>query len=211
MFDLDGTLIDSRRDIATAVNLLRKDFGLKPLSVKTIAGYVGDGIDKLVERALQGHPADLARATRTCEAYYHRHMADRTKLYPGVSTGLRRLRRAGYCFAVISNKPAAACRGILRHLGVDTMFCSVIGGGDTRHLKPHPNPLHVVMRRLRARRDRTWMIGDHRTDLEAARRAGVRSAFLTYGMGVRHTERPTRTFHTFRDLVAFFLRRMDLP
>ncbi|MBN1269481.1 MAG: HAD hydrolase-like protein [Kiritimatiellae bacterium] len=64
MFDLDGTLIDSREDITTAVNLLRRDYGLAPLSMDTVAGYVGDGIRALVERALQGHPADLEAARR---------------------------------------------------------------------------------------------------------------------------------------------------
>ena len=110
MFDLDGTLIDSRQDICTAVNLLRANYDLPPLSIETVTRYVGDGIDKLVERSLRGYPVNIEKATRECAEYYRRHLHDETTLYPGVLDGLQRLRMAGYLLALISNKPAAACR-----------------------------------------------------------------------------------------------------
>ncbi len=203
MFDLDGTLIDSGRDIRTAVNLLRKDYGLPPLPLRTVVGYVGDGLGKLVERALRGHPADLEAATERCAAHYRNHLHDKTRLYPGVRQGLRRLRRAGYLLAVISNKPKSSCVTILRHFRIHGLFAYVLGGGDTRFLKPDPEPLRTVMRRLRIRKDRSWMIGDHKTDLEAGRRAGVRTVFLTHGIGETGREKPGRVFSSFGDMVAF--------
>ena len=141
MFDLDGTLIDSRRDICTAVNLLRANYDLPPLSIETVTSYVGDGIDKLVERSLRGYPVNIEKATRECAEYYRRHLHDETTLYPGVFDGLQRLHKAGYLLALISNKPAAACREILQHFKVAMLFAVVLGGGDTKHLKPHPEPL----------------------------------------------------------------------
>lgn len=204
MFDLDGTLIDSSEDLCTAVNLMRKEYGLPALPVKTVAGYVGDGIHKLVERALQGHPADLEQATALCARHYHDHLHDRTVLYAGVHDGLACLHRAGNRLALISNKPSALCHRILQYFRVDALFSCVLGGGDTRHLKPHPEPLLAAMAALQGRPAHSWMIGDHWTDLEAARRAGVRSAWLSYGMGTKGRETPDREFDSFEKLAAFF-------
>jgi phosphoglycolate phosphatase len=205
MFDLDGTLIDSGRDIAAAVNLLRAVYGLPQLPLQTIVSYVGDGLRVLVQRSLRGHRLDLDEATRVCAKHYRHHLHDKTVLYPGVKQGLKRLRRAGYLLAVITNKPADAASEILNHLSVAECFSAILGGGDTKHLKPHPEPLLVTMKRMGARREESWMIGDHKTDLEAARRAGIRSAFLTYGIGQRGHEKPARVFSTFKALTEFFL------
>ena len=205
MFDLDGTLIDSRLDICTAVNLLRANYDLPPLSVETVTRYVGDGIDKLVERSLRGYPVNIEKAVRECTEYYRRHLHDKTTLYPGVMDGLQRLRRAGYLLALISNKPAAACREILQHFKIEGLFVIVLGGGDTKHLKPHPEPLLATMSRLGAGPENSWMIGDHQTDLEAARRAGIRSGFIQCGMGEPGGELATRTFECFEDMTQFFV------
>ena len=205
MFDLDGTLIDSRLDICTAVNLLRANYDLPPLSIETVTRYVGDGIDKLVERSLRGYPVNIEKATRECAEYYRRHLHDETTLYPGVLDGLQRLRMAGYLLALISNKPAAACREIVRHFKIAMLFAIVLGGGDTKHLKPHPEPLLATMSKLRAGPENSWMIGDHKTDLEAARRAGIRSGFIKYGMGEPGGELATRIFESFEDMTQFFV------
>jgi phosphoglycolate phosphatase len=205
MFDLDGTLIDSRHDLATAVNLTRRDYGLPPLPVERVAGYVGDGIEKLVERSLAGTAADLREATRRCAAHYGAHLHDRTVLYPGVARGLERLRGAGYRIALISNKPAAACRAILKHFGIAPFFDCVLGAGDTAHLKPDPDPLLEAIRRMEARPGTAWMVGDHRTDLEAARRAGVSSVWLACGIGERGAESPDLEFADFDVMTSYFL------
>jgi len=204
IFDLDGTLIDSVGDLTTAVNRLRADFQLAPLPTDTVRRYVGDGVHKLVERALQGHPTDLAAAVATYSGYYAHHLHDTTALFPDVADGLRRLCAAGWQLAVISNKAAAFCRTLLAQLGVADVFVSVLGDGDTARLKPDPEPLLETMRRAGATPAETWMIGDHHTDLEAARRAGVRSVFVTYGLGETGRETPDRCCADFAAVVRFF-------
>ena len=204
IFDLDGTLIDSVGDLTTAVNRLRGDFHLAPLAASTVRRYVGNGIGKLVERALQGHSTDVAAALAKYRGYYAHHMHDTTALFPGVAAGLRQLRAAGWQLAVISNKPADFCRALLARLGVADLFCCILGDGDTKALKPDPEPLLEVMRRAGAKPDETWMIGDHHTDLEAARRAGVRSVFVAYGLGETGAEKPDQSCPDFAAVVAFF-------
>ena len=93
IFDLDGTLVDSREDLATAINLMRADFNLQPLPLETVSGFIGDGVHRLVARALGGHPADLERAVATMQAHYDKHLYDKTRLYPGVQQGLAELQQ----------------------------------------------------------------------------------------------------------------------
>jgi phosphoglycolate phosphatase len=205
MFDLDGTLIDSRQDICTAVNLLRANYDLPRLSIETVTSYIGDGIDKLVERSLRGYPVNIEKATRECAEYYRRHMHDETTLYPGVFDGLQKLRTAGYLLALISNKPGSACRDILTHFKIAPLFAVILGGNDMQHMKPHPEPLLTAMIKTGAKPEDSWMIGDHKTDLEAARRAGVQSGFIKNGMGEQGGELATRTFESFEEMTNFFV------
>lgn len=204
IFDLDGTLIDSVGDLTTAINRLRADFHLAPLPTDTVRRYIGDGVRKLIERALQDHPTDLEAALKTYRGYYAHHMHDTTALFPGVADGLKKLRAAGWELAVISNKSADFCRPLLTRLGVAELFCCVLGEGDTAHLKPAPEPLLEVMRRAGATPTDTWMIGDHHTDLEAARRAGVHSVFVTYGLGETGAEKPDVRCADFAAVVQLF-------
>ena len=204
IFDLDGTLIDSVGDLTTAVNLLRQDYRLPSLSVEVVRHYVGNGVRKLVERALQGHPTDFESALRAYRGYYEHHMSDTTALFPDVAAGLRKLRAAGYQLAVISNKPSAYCQALLARLGMADLFVCILGDGDTPRLKPDPAPLLETMHRACATPTETWMIGDHHTDLEAARRAGVRSVFVAYGLGEIGAEKPDQRCANFAEVVAFF-------
>lgn len=204
IFDLDGTLIDSRADLATAVNLMRGHFGLPPLPVAAITRFVGDGVRMLVARALEGTAVDVDEAVRVQNPLYRAHLHDATVLYPGVAEGLRALRAAGHTLAVATNKPADATELILDHFGVRALFASVLGGGSTPRLKPHPDMVEAAMAASGFDRDRTWVIGDNHTDLECARRAGVRSLFCTYGFGDRREEAPAATAASFDDIVRKF-------
>jgi len=205
IFDLDGTLMDTRRDLCTAVNLMRGHYGLPPLPVDIVVGYVGNGVRNLVTRSLQDFPADLDQAVRIESQFYRQHLHDETALYPGVEEGLRRLRAAGYVLALISNKPTDACLELLRHFKLADLFTSVMGGGSVRELKPHPEAVLKTMQSVRADPERTWMIGDHHTDLETARRAGVKSAFVTYGIGATGQEQAAKTFAAFEALTEYFV------
>lgn len=205
IFDLDGTLLDTREDLAAAVNAMRAEFGLRPLSVSTVTRFVGEGIQMLVRRSLRGRPDLWSAGIERCVRYYRRHLADRTRPYPGVRSGLAALRSKGYRLALVSNKPTALCRRLLRHFGLLQHFDVILGGDATPQRKPHPEPVLLAMERTKMPREATWLIGDHWTDIETARRAGVASAWLRGGMGRRGRLRPDRTFGSFSELTRFFL------
>ena len=208
IFDLDGTLIDSRQDLATGINLMRRHYGLGPLPVETVVSYVGEGIRNLVSRSLQDalSAVDLEEAVRLDSEFYRQHIHDETTLYPGVREGLERLAAAGHALALLSNKPGAASREILRHFEIEALFSSIIGGDSGVPLKPNPEAVFAILRAVGGERADTWMVGDNYTDIAAAHRAGIHSIFVTYGMGTLGPEKPEVTAADFGEVTSFFLK-----
>lgn len=204
IFDLDGTLVDSCRDLAAAVNLMRAHFGLPSIGLGTIRGYVGNGVKELVTRALQGADVNYEEALSLHIANYRAHLVDQTCLYPGVYAGLKRLLERGHLLAIATNKPAEPCDLILSHLGISDWFISVGAAGRCPALKPAPDMIHEITRKAGMALENTWMVGDNYTDLEAARRAGVKSIFLTYGYGTTGNEIPSLKFDSFEELMEIF-------
>ena len=183
-FDLDGTLIDSRADLATAVNLTRGDYGLSSLPAAQVATYVGEGLRLLVSRALPEHPDRLDEAVARARDHYRAHLLDQTTLYPGVAEALRMLGAQGWQRAVVTNKPREFIHPILAGLGVANEIEALIGGGDTTAFKPDPAPVLLAAARLGLTDlQGCWMAGDHFTDLEAGRRLGLLRCFCRYGFG----------------------------
>ena len=205
IFDLDGTLLDTRQDLALATNRMRAKHGLPPLSLATVVTYIGDGVQMLALRALEGAPVDPDLAAADIVAAYAAHLVVHTAPYPGVDAGLRALHAAGHALAVATNKPAPHMRQLIHHFGWSGLFAVQLGGGDTPELKPSPRPLEQAMRAAGHTPATTWMVGDHHTDLEAARRAGIPSIFLEYGYGSLGNEAPTRVFPNFSTFIADFL------
>ena len=138
-------------------------------------------------------------------AAYSEHLTDRTTAYPGVDAGLRALRAAGHDLALVTNKPAPHARRLMDHFGWTPLFAAILGGGDTAELKPSPLPLQTAMQRAGHGPETTWMVGDHHTDLEAARRAGVKSIYLASGIGHSGAETPDLSFPDFAAFAAKFL------
>lgn len=204
IFDLDGTLIDSCRDLAAAVNEMRRHFNLPPLGVETITGYVGNGVGALVSRALQGTGVNVAEALRIQAPIYRAHIVDQTVLYPGVAAGLSRLRESGHILAVATNKPAEASELILQHFGIRDHFIRVLAGGSFPVLKPEPDMIFDIMAVAGMSPEDSWVVGDNYTDLESARRAGVQSIFVTYGYGDPGNETPTLRCHSFDEVADLF-------
>lgn len=202
IFDLDGTLAETRQDLTTGINLMRAHYGLSPLDVETVTGYIGDGIRKLVERSLQGLDVDIDEAVALDKKFYAEHMFDETRLYPGAQEGLQAL--SGHALAVLSNKPGDPTRAILAHLGVDNLFFRIFGGGDLPNLKPAPDGIDALLDESGISKEHTWMIGDHHTDLEVAHNAGVKSGFVTYGIGHAGDFSADQTWNTVSELVEFF-------
>jgi len=205
IFDLDGTLADTRADLATGINLMRAHYGLPPISMEIIETYVGDGIRKLVERSLQGADVNIDEALALDKKFYAEHMLDETVLYPGVAEGLKKLAKAGHSLAVLSNKPGDPSRVILKHLGVSDLFLRIIGGGDVPNLKPVPDGIFELMTLSGISAGNVWMLGDHHTDLEVAHNAGVKSGFVTYGIGHPGKFTADQVWHGFAELVEFFV------
>lgn len=203
VFDLDGTLADTGRDLADSVNELRRSLGLARLADARVGAHVGRGVGHLLRMTvpgiMRGFTVDGRLRRRYPELYaefqriYTRRCVHRTKLYAGIRGALARLPR-GAVLAVATNKPGRISRRILRRLGVAGRFRAIVGGDEMRVRKPHPAVLLDLMRRYRAAPRTTVMVGDSRFDLITARRARVRSLGCTWGFGTRtevRRERPT--------------------
>lgn len=184
VFDLDGTLIDSRQDLADAANALIAERGGTPLPVDAVTGMVGEGAALLVRRALTaaGLDPDLdAALPRFLELYDERLLAH-TRLYPGTADALESIARRA-TLAVLTNKPQRPTETILRGLGVDPYFERVIGGDTTFGRKPDPAGLRHLMAEAKASTVDTVLVGDSAIDLRTAHAAGVRLCLVTYGFG----------------------------
>jgi phosphoglycolate phosphatase len=177
LFDLDGTLIDSRADITYSLNLTMARLGLPSLSESQVGGFVGDGVQKLVERALREttgcDPADTLtqKGMLIFREEYATHLLDKTCLCPHAKEALDSLSWAK--FAVVSNKPEGFSRRILEGLGTADRFCIILGGDSTQNRKPHPESLLKAMDFCGALPSETAMIGDSAVDIEAGKAAGV--------------------------------------
>lgn len=183
-FDLDGTLIDSRADIANSVNLTRADYGLPPLPLADITRMVGNGARQLMLRAMPDHADRIDELVANNRRQYTEHPVVHTTIYPGVPEGLEALHALGCKMAVTSNKTATIIPVILERLNLLRFFETTVGGGDVPELKPHPGLLFLAAERMHHRVQPTdWVIGDHYTDLEVGRRAGVKVCHCAYGFG----------------------------
>ncbi len=182
VFDLDGTLVDSRRDIRTAVNRLRADFSLAPLDLEAVVAMVGEGARVLVERALApvASPAAVERGLGVYLAYYDEVALATTRAYPGVAAMLDRL-AAAYPLAVLSNKGEAMSRRILDALGLAPRFRFVLGGDSLPTRKPDPAGLRLAAARLGLAVEQVLLVGDTAIDAATAAAAGAPFLLVEWG------------------------------
>jgi len=183
IFDLDGTLIDSQRDLIRSVNAMLTEMGREQLHEDTIAGYIGHGAPQLVGRAL-GEGATKEENDRALEfflGYYEDHKMDTTRTYPGVPEALEHL--AAFPMAVLTNKPVRVSRRILEALGLSKYFRAVYGGNSFETKKPDPLGAQTILRELGATPREAVMIGDSEVDVQTARNAGTLAVAVNYGFG----------------------------
>jgi len=184
IFDLDGTLIDSLDDLTDAVNVMLGRFGRPCRRKDEIKEMVGQGARNLVERALgNAGPEEVDRALPVFLDYNLAHIADRTRLYPGVTETLQALKRDGRSFAVITNKNERHCRTLLSVTGIDGYFEAVMGADSYPIRKPSPEPLLKIMADLAVAADAVVMVGDSINDISAGNGAGVITIGCRYGYG----------------------------
>jgi len=194
LFDLDGTLVDSGADIAAAANHARGAAGLAPLPEAVAVGYVGDGVQSLLERVL-AHDPETAGPTRVLATdevpnglaaffdYYEEHLLDQTVLYPGVDELLRAL--AGRRLLVATNKPRRFTLAILAGLGIAGSFERVTAGDDVSARKPDPAHLAACLAGTGIDPDAAVMVGDSPNDILAARGFPMRSVAVSWGLVAR--------------------------
>ena len=183
IFDLDGTLIESKWDIADAVNLTLGELGLPLRTQEEIFGYVGDGVKKLLRLAVgEGHQASFDDALRVFRGHYLAHCLDRTRYFPGIEPMLAHF--AHKKKAVATNKSLEYTLRILEGLG-NQHFAHVVGGDNGFGLKPEPGMLLHVMETLGVAPERAVLVGDSTNDINGGHRAGIKVCAVGYGMGNR--------------------------
>jgi phosphoglycolate phosphatase len=191
IFDLDGTLVDSRLDLVHSVNAMLRHFRRPELPEDVIANYVGDGAPMLIRRAL-GDPDEEQFVQEALEyflAYYRVHKLDNTHLYDGVKEALEAIRDAqngsDRRMAVLSNKPVKPSRDIVDAMGLGDFFVRVYGGNSFHTKKPDPLGVHTLLEETGIRSDETAIVGDSSIDVITGRNAELWTCGVTYGFAPR--------------------------
>lgn len=183
VFDLDGTLVDSVIDLANAANRTREAFGLAPLPLEVVRGYIGDGARRLVRRSLDGVEGDeLERALEMFRADYHSRCLENTLAYDGVADGLAALVQHGFPLAVCTNKPQAMAETVVDGLGLSRWLPVVVGARRGVELKPGPALLQLACEGLGVPAAEVWMVGDSPNDVGAAQAVGAVAVGVSWGL-----------------------------
>lgn len=184
IFDLDGTLIDSKQDLIHSVNAMLRELGRGELPEGTISGYIGHGAPQLVARAIgEGCPEEeRQRALEFFLRYYETHKMDTTCAYPEVGETLEKL--AGMPMAVLTNKPVRISVRILDAMELSKYFQVIYGGNSFETKKPDPLGARAILRELGVEPQETLFVGDSEVDVQTARNAGTLAAAVNYGFGV---------------------------
>ena len=187
VFDLDGTLVDSLRDLTDASNALLAAYGAPPLEEETVGSMVGEGASTLVERLLAARDltAPLDEALARFLSLYDERLVHHTRPYDGIPEALREL-SASACLAVLTNKPVLAAGRILEVLDLRGFFGWVVGGDSPFGRKPDPEGLRGIMAWARKEPRHTVLVGDSAVDVRTAANAGTRICLARYGFGYRN-------------------------
>ena len=185
IFDLDGTLIDSRLDLIHSVNAMLRHLARPELPGEVVASYVGDGAPMLIRRAL-GDPKDeklFKDALAFFLAYYKEHKLDHTTVYAGIPEALRQIHSNGQRrqMAVLSNKPVNPSRAIVEALGLAQFFTHVYGGNSFETKKPDPLGIRAILNETGVSAENAMIVGDSSIDVLTGRNAGLATCGVTYG------------------------------
>lgn len=182
IFDLDGTLLNTLEDLADAVNYCMEKYGYSLRTLEEIRGFVGNGIGKLMERAL---PTDITEKEFDLvfdefRTYYTGHCQEKTRAYDGIMELLTRLREDGFKMAIVSNKNMAAVQE-LNHLYFEEFIKIAIGEQDGVRKKPFPDSVYKAIEELHGTKERVLYVGDSEVDAETARQAGIPCVLVSWG------------------------------
>ncbi len=183
VFDLDGTLIDSSKDLAISMNATREHFGMTALDPALIYSYVGNGAAVLLRRALGSEASEemVEEGLRFFLKFYRAHALEHTRLYPGVREVVEELSASGHKLAVLTNKPVRISFDIVGALGLQKHFLRVYGGDSFVSKKPDAIGIKTLMHEAHAGATESIMVGDSGVDVQTARNAGIRSCGVAWG------------------------------
>jgi phosphoglycolate phosphatase len=185
LFDLDGTLVDSRADLVNSVNLMLGELGRAPLPGERVVRFIGEGVRLLIERALNATEgrapaeAEIDGAIEVFRRHYRAHLLDHTRAFPEVEETLQSLRHVPK--AIVTNKPSEFCLAILDGLDLRSHFAVILGGDSLPERKPEPQPLLEAARRCERAPAECLMVGDSRVDILAGRAARMATCGFTGG------------------------------
>jgi len=199
IFDLDGTLVDSSRDISSAVNHVRKNYGLKELTVHEVIGCVGSGVTRLIELAVLPD-SDVDPTTLRTELldFYSDHLLEETTTYPGITSLLEEL-AGGYRLAVATNKPLGLSQRIIKGLGMERVFSVIAAPETTGKGKPEPGMLQHISEKHQAAPTEIIMIGDSPIDIQVSRNFGCTACAVSWGYNlpeILHETKPDFMIHS---------------
>jgi phosphoglycolate phosphatase len=205
IFDLDGTLVNTLEDITASVNFTLDRLGRPLLSLDAVRGYVGDGVESLMERSLGGRPTRFVEAVALYKDHHRRHLVVRSSLYPAVRETLEYFKAIP--LGVISNKTMEFVSPLLNDLGIGRYFKLVIGADYGLPLKPAPDSIQRMMAEFNALPEKTLIVGDGTTDVRAGKAAGVLTCSVTYGFRSEAELRkagPDHVIHELAELKQIF-------
>ncbi len=209
IFDLDGTLIDSKKDIAFSVNLTLKSMDCPQLDEDRIASFVGHGIGYLLGNCMPPTSKDqIESAKKIFLEHYENHLYDYTTIYPGVRQSLERL--SFYKKIILTNKPERLSYLCLKGLRMASFFEQIIGGDTLPQRKPHPSGILQLKDYYKCQLNEILMIGDSTIDIETARNAGVAHAMVSYGFNKKEEllqTNPEILFDNFTQLTDWILEK----
>ena len=205
-FDLDGTLFDTKADLAATVNHTRRDLGLAALPDEVVISNVGQGARYLLTHSIPEATEPYEVLWEIFKSHYAEHSTERVQPYPGVRETLDELRNRGWLLGVNTNKPNFAVRLIFEKFGFTQYFgAAVVAGGDGIAPKPDAASLRACAELLDGHvlSSRDWMVGDSWTDVQCAENAGVNGAFCTFGFGRLNDARYTVKIDRFSELLGY--------
>lgn len=184
VFDLDGTLINSKKDIVVAVNNTLIELKLPTLSEKVIAGFLGYGVETLI-RCCIGEESihKMDNALEIYREYYSDNCTVYTTLYPGVKETLEFLIKRGISVALATNKMISISRKILRYFGIEEYFSYLLGSESVRNKKPDPEIINILLEITKHRPENMLFVGDSEIDILCGKNAKTHTCAVTYGIG----------------------------
>ncbi len=204
LYDLDGTLIDTREDIVRAANFMRRETGMPPLTAEEVSQYVGQGLAHLIQKCLEtDDPRKVERSSKIYRDYYAKHMLDHSRLYPRALDVLDYFKNRKQ--AVVTNKPDPFSTEMLKALGAGDYFFEVVAGNSKYPQKPDPAAFFGLMEKTATKPQDVLFIGDSGIDIETGRRAGVDTVVVLHGFGTENelrSARPKAIFLDFQELLT---------